>query len=242
MAYSDLPPTTAIEAGYFAGQPTDLHVTRDPWRDGPSEPGWEPAWAAIQTATAELHRALATPTLGAFEMLRDGDTHPVAAIWWNTLEGRNAVSSGLVGAGEPLLLWASELDLWLTGKPLARPLPKTLRDVAMSRLLQGWRDAYTRPIAQKESADAPNSAKQSAGLKRGVRKVVTAGLRRWYQQRVQGWPEELSGPTELEDLTAAKLVFPKLSRRSLREVREQEAPSEWRKQGPRKSAKSIPPK
>jgi hypothetical protein len=80
VAYSDLPPTTAIEAGYFAGQPTDLHVTRDPWRDGPSEPGWEPAWAAIQTAMAELHRALATPTLGAFEMLRDGDTYPVAAI------------------------------------------------------------------------------------------------------------------------------------------------------------------
>ena len=61
-----------------------------------------------------------------------------------------------------------------------------------------------------------------------------AGLKRWYEQRVAGWPEGKRPPSRAEDEAAAREELSiNIPRDAIRDVRNEYAPPEWTKKGRR---------
>jgi hypothetical protein len=61
-----------------------------------------------------------------------------------------------------------------------------------------------------------------------------ARLSAWYHFRVVTWPPGKDGPTEEEDLQAARSAFDSVTREAVRKVRNEKAPEAWKKPGPRR--------
>ncbi len=61
-----------------------------------------------------------------------------------------------------------------------------------------------------------------------------ADLDNWYEERVRSWPDGKPGPTEADDLEAARQeIGAAISRDAIRALRKRLAPAAWLKSGPR---------
>jgi hypothetical protein len=57
----------------------------------------------------------------------------------------------------------------------------------------------------------------------------------WYRRRVDGWPKDISSPTEEDDFKAARTEFPQVTRGAVRSARKRLAPAKWTARGRRKT-------
>ena len=114
-----------------------------------------------------------------------------------------------------------EFRRWLHEQREDLPMPERNPDFA-------WMDDFRmKPIViPAPPAPAKNVVKPQP---------TNPAVRQWMRDRVASWPDDKSAPSEGEDWDAVQQHFaPGLSRDEFRNVRREETPPEWRKQGPRK--------
>jgi hypothetical protein len=78
------------------------------------------------------------------------------------------------------------------------------------------------------------NVKKPAQAKKAVKE---AEFRRWYQNRVDTWPEGQDPPSRDDDIAAAQNKFPGITVPRVRRARKDLAPEPWQRRGRRKSKK-----
>lgn len=106
------------------------------------------------------------------------------------------------------------------------------RDVTLTRddIVRVWPAAG---YAERVADSAPATAPLGIAVKPTAERHAVAA---WYVFRVRTWPKDAPPPTEADDLAAARAAFapqPRVSRDTIREIRREKAPPNWRKTGPR---------
>jgi hypothetical protein len=82
-------------------------------------------------------------------------------------------------------------------------------------------------------------AAQETSASPRARAVSEAEFRRWYQNRVDTWPEDKDSPSREEDEVAARDQFPGITVPRVRQARKELAPERWQARGRRKSKKLV---
>jgi hypothetical protein len=195
-------------------------------------------WRAIRAASEDLRKALAASRLAIYG--RHGTAPENAG--GRTASARERISPE-VFRGPVTVSHMGVLPVvqWLWSEA---PLPGALFEVIRpdgaeeckalfshllldtDEVLRVWPDER-RPPRPPQQAQAP--AKEKSAFSQ-------AKLRAWYEDRVRTWPEGKPGPTEAQDrLAASDALKTKIPRDAIRAVRNELAPADWLKPGPRKS-------
>ncbi|BDG74079.1 hypothetical protein Rmf_40080 [Roseomonas fluvialis] len=109
--------------------------------------------------------------------------------------------------------------------------------VARDEVVREWQPIHgdAAPPPTKGIPSTPGAAPSRSDPR--PRFTLAAG-RAWYRLHVATWPKEEPPPSEATDLTQIRAYFgdrsPPIPRETIREIRRELAPSDWRKSGPRK--------
>lgn len=165
-----------------------------------------------------LGEALADGFFGAGRAARVLFLNPISTWAKLTQERYNGIPGGEEGRHNYLRWCWIPRDLagaWFDSKNLSRPAHLFQPHVVGSYHL-------SEPIVKQQSGESKSAPTGSS-------------VREWMRQRVEGWPNDRPAASEQADWEAARAKFgDALTQIDFRQVRREETPAAWRKQGRRK--------